>query len=97
MLLEAGFVGLNPMERKAGCDPVELAGAYGEQLIFIGGFDVRIFETNDRDLIAAEIKTLLNKMKRLGAGYIFGSDHTITPRVQYDTYQFVLGVFREHR
>ena len=96
MLLDSGFVGVNPMERKAGCDPVELAGEFGRRMIYIGGFDVRLFETNDRELIAAEIKALLQKMKRLGVGYVFGSDHTITPRVKYDTYRYALDVYRKH-
>ncbi len=97
ILLEAGFVGINPLERKAGCDPAELGGVYGDRFIYIGGFDVRILETNDRELIASEIKTLLDAMKRLGVGYVFGSDHTITPNVRYDTYRFALDVYRANR
>jgi uroporphyrinogen decarboxylase len=96
MILEAGFVGLHPLESKAGCDLIDLAEQYGDRLIFIGGLDVRILETNDRGLIAAKIETLLNEMKTRKAGYVFGSDHTITPQVTFDTYRFALDVYKEH-
>ena len=52
LILEAGFVGLNPMEAKAGNDLLELADLYGDQLIFYGGLDVRVLETNDRSTIS---------------------------------------------
>ena len=97
MILEAGFVGLHPLERKAGCDLIEFADEYGDQLIFIGGLDVRILETNDRELIKREIKQLLEAMKTRQVGYVFGSDHTITPTVRYDTYRFALDTYMEHR
>ena len=96
LIREAGFVGYNPMEHKAGVDPISLAKTYGRDFIYIGGFDVRIFETNDRALVAREIEKLLQIMKSLEVGYVFGSDHTITPRVDYDTYRFALDVYREH-
>lgn len=97
MILEAGFVGLHPLESKAGCDLIDLADRYGDRLIFIGGFDVRILETNDRDLIASKIIQYLDAIKARGVGYVFGSDHTITPQVDYDTYRFALDVYMEHR
>lgn len=97
ILLEAGFVGLHPLENKAGCDPVELAEQFGDRLIFVGGFDVRIFETNDRALIASKIESLLQEIKAREVGYVFGSDHTITPLVKYDTYRFALDVFEQNR
>ncbi len=97
MILEAGFVGLHPLERKAGCDLIEFADKYGDQLIFIGGLDVRILETNDRELIGREIKQLLEAMKTRQVGYVFGSDHTITPKVKYDTYRFALDTYMKHR
>lgn len=96
LIREAGFVGYNPMERKAGVDPISLAKTYGRDFIYIGGFDVRIFETNDRAVVEREMVALLNTMKSLEVGYVFGSDHTITPRVDYDTYRFALDVYREH-
>ena len=95
MLLEAGFVGLHPIENKAGCDLIDIGERYGDQLILIGGFDVRILETNDRDLIETQIQNLLSRIKSRQIRYVFGSDHTITPLVDFDTYRFALDTYRK--
>jgi uroporphyrinogen decarboxylase len=97
LILDAGFVGINPMEAKAGNDLLSLAEKYGDRLVFIGGMDVRIMETNDRVLIKKEVTRLIDGMKELGARYIFGSDHTITPKVEYDTYRYILDIYRMHK
>lgn len=97
IIIEAGFVGLHPLERKAGNDPIAIADKYGDQLVLIGGLDVQILETNDRDHIASEIKQLLEAMKTREASYIFHSDHTIPPTVDYDTYRFALDTYMQYR
>lgn len=97
LILEAGFVGLNPMEVKAGNDLLQLADLYGDRLVFIGGLDVRVLETNDRQVIRKEAVRLLEGMKTRSARWIFGSDHTVTPLVRYDSYRYLLDVFEEHR
>jgi uroporphyrinogen decarboxylase len=96
LIVDAGFDGLNPMEVKAGCDLFEYAETYGDQLVFIGGLDVRVLETNDRELITREVVRVVEGMKSRGARYVFGSDHSVTPLVTYDTYQHALDVYREH-
>ncbi len=97
LLLEAGFVGLHPLESKAGNDLFEIAEKYGDRLLFFGGFDVRILETNDRALIEAKIIDMLEKVKSRGISWVFHSDHTLTPLVNYDTYRFALDVYYQHR
>lgn len=69
------------MEVKAGCDPLRFADKYHDNLIFVGGLDIRILESGDRELIKLEVIKLLEGMKSRGAKYIFGSDHSITPNV----------------
>ena len=96
MLVEAGFQGLNPMEVKAGCDLLKLAEVFRDQLVFIGGLDVRVLETNDFVTIENEIIRLVEGMKKIGAPYIFGSDHTVTPLVRFRSYQHALDVYRKH-
>ncbi|MBT8405958.1 MAG: hypothetical protein KJP05_00750, partial [Deltaproteobacteria bacterium] len=96
LVLEAGFKGLNPMEAKAGCDLLAYAEQYGRDLVFIGGFDVRILETNDHDLIRKEVVALVEGMKAREARYLFGSDHTVTPNVDYDSYRVALDTYRRH-
>ena len=97
LIVEAGFDGLNPMERKAkDNDPFLFAERYGGKLVLIGGMDVRIFESNDKDLIKKEVTYYLDGMKKRGARLLFASDHSITPNVHYDTYRYVLDVYRDH-
>lgn len=97
MIVDAGFDALNPMERKAkGNEPFTFAEKFGDQLAFVGGLDVRIFETNDKDLIGKEVKTYIEGMKERGARLVFASDHSIPPTVHLDTYQYIVDVYRQH-
>ena len=94
--LDAGFDGLNPMEVKAGCDIFKFADMYADRLIFVGGLDVRIIETGDRDLIKKETIKLIDGMKQRNARFVFGSDHSISAGVAYDDYQYMLEVYRDN-
>lgn len=96
MIVEAGFDALNPMERKAaGNDPFAFAEQYGDRLAFIGGFDARIFETNDHDLVRRELVAYVNGMKQRGARLVFASDHSLSTNVRYETYRRAVDVYRE--
>ena len=96
IIVDAGFDALQPMERKAGCDPFAFAEQYGNRLAFIGGLDVRILESNDREAIRRGVTELVEGMKARNARYFFASDHSITPLVSYDSYRYALDVYREH-
>jgi uroporphyrinogen decarboxylase len=97
LIVEVGFDGLNPMEVNAGCDVVKYAEKYGDKLAFVGGFDARIFETNDKDLIRREVISLMRKMKSVGARWVFASDHSISYNTRYESYKHAVEVYREHR
>ena len=96
LVIQAGFDILNPMEVKAGCDIFKFAEDYGDKLAFIGGLDARVLESGDRELMRQEISKLIEGMKARGARYVFGTDHSISPRVKYDDYLYALQVYREH-
>lgn len=96
LIVEAGFDALNPMEVKAGCDTLAFAEQYGDQLAFVGGFDVRILETNDHALIKREVAAMIEGMKARNARYFFHTDHSISPRISYDSYRLALDTYREH-
>ncbi len=97
LIVEAGFDGLNPMERKArGNDPLEFARRFGDKLIFVGGLDARVFESNDRALIEHEVSSYIDGMKDRGARLVFASDHSISPNTRYASYQWALEVYRKH-
>ena len=96
LIVKAGFDGLNPMEAKAGCDVLAFAKEYKDKLAFIGGMDARIFEWGDRAKIKDEVLRLLNGMRNIGGRYVFGSDHSISPRVKLADFKYALEVFRQN-
>lgn len=97
LVVEAGFDALNPMERKArGNDPFAFAERWGDRLAFVGGLDARVLETNDRGTIARETAAYLDGMKLRGARLVFASDHSLSPRIRYDSYRWCLEAWREH-
>ena len=97
LIVEVGFDALNPMERKAkDNDPFVFAEQYGDRLAFVGGLDARIFETNDKELLRKEMVDYMEGMKARGARLVFASDHSLSPRVRYDTYCYAVEVFKEH-
>ncbi len=97
LIVEAGFDGLNPMERKArGNEPFEFARRFGDKLLFVGGLDARVFESNDRALIEREVSLYIDGMKDLGARLVFASDHSISPNTRYASYQYAVEVYHKH-
>lgn len=77
-LISMGLDGLNPLEVKAGMDPVALKAQYGDQLLFHGGVNAVLWDQPEK--IQAEIQRVVPAMKQNG-GYIFASDHSIPPNV----------------
>jgi uroporphyrinogen decarboxylase len=96
LIAEAGFACLQPMEAKAGCNVIELAEEFGDRLAFMGNIDVTVLNTNDRDKVREEVAGKVEALKRLGAAYIFHSDHSIPPDICYDTYRYAVDLFRRH-
>ena len=98
LIVEAGFDGVNPMERKArGNDPFAFAERWGDRLIFVGGLDARVFESNDRQLIESEVESYLSGMKDRGARLVFASDHSISTNTSYASYCWAVDTYRKHR
>ena len=96
MLVDAGFDALHPMEVKAGCDVMAFADTYGDRLAFVGGLDIRVLESGDRDLIRSETIKLVEGLRARGARYVFGSDHSISTGVALADLRFAHEVYREH-
>ena len=96
LIVEAGFDALNPMEVKAGCDPLAFAERYKDRIAFIGGLDARILESGDRRHIRSEVIRLIEGMKARGARFVFASDHSISTNVAYADFAYALDVYREH-
>ena len=77
-LIEIGLDGLNPLEVKAGMDPVHMKQTHGDRLLLHGGVDAVLWDQPDR--IEAEIERVLPVLKQ-GGGYIFSSDHSVPSSV----------------
>jgi uroporphyrinogen decarboxylase len=86
-LVDAGVDMLNPLEVKAGMDPLALKDRFGDRLAFHGGLNALLYE--DPEQMWAEMERLIPAMKENG-GYIIGTDHSIPDSVSLETYrQFV--------
>ena len=78
MLVDAGFDGLHPLERRAGMDPFALRERY-PKLVLVGGMD------NSHLLVDGPVGAIREEAHRLiglgtGGGYIIGT-HSISPEV----------------
>ncbi len=96
LIVDTGFDGLHPMEVKAGNDPLRMADQYADRLVFIGGLDARILESQDRDHIRREVAGYITAMKARGARLVFGSDHSLSTRIDYEDFRYALEVWREY-
>ncbi len=96
MIVDIGFDALNPMEVKAGNDPLRIAEKYGDKIALIGGLDARVLESGDRNLIRMAVTNLLNGMKDRGARYVFGSDHSLSTNVQLTDFEYAIDVYRDN-
>ncbi len=91
-LVEIGLDALNPLEIKAGMDPLALKARHGGKLVLQGGIDVRNW--NDPAKAEAELREKLPVLMQAG-GYIFHSDHSIPETISLKEYQHVLGLAKE--
>ena len=94
VIVDIGFDALNPMEVKAGNDPLRIAEKYGDKLALIGGLDARVLESGDRNLIRMAVTNLLDGMKDRGARYFFASDHSISTNVRLTDFEYAIDVYR---
>lgn len=91
-LIEIGLDALNPLEVKAGMDPVHLKQTYGDRLVLHGGLNAMLW--GDIDQTRAEIRRLLPILKR-GGGYIFQEDHSIPDNVSLADYWSIVRLAKE--
>lgn len=87
--VEAGFDAFQPIEAKAHMDIRNLCPRYGDKIAMFGNIDVMVMGTNNRDKIEEEIRSKFAAGKAT-KGYIYHSDHSVPPTVNWDTYQFII-------
>jgi len=91
-LIEIGIDALNPLEVKAGMDPVQLKRQYGKQLVLHGGINAMLWD--DVEAITAEMRRVLPILKEDG-GYIFSSDHSVPSSVSLDNFRYITTLAKE--
>jgi uroporphyrinogen decarboxylase len=91
-LIELGLDALNPMEVKAGMDPVYMKRTFGDKLLLRGGFDVRNWD--DPAKVEADIRQVLPVMMESG-GCIFSSDHSIPDSVSLENFRHIVNLVKE--
>ena len=86
-LMDIGLDALNPLEVKAGMEPLTLKEKYGEKLLLHGGVNAVLWD--NKEAIIEEIRRLIPKLKENG-GYIFSSDHSIPNAVSLENFKAIV-------
>jgi len=86
-LLDAGIMGLHPVEPKAGMDALALRTKFGRRLALLGGLDnAHILPRGDRAQVEAHVRRVLEAGQ--DGGLVIGA-HSIGPDVSIETYDYV--------
>jgi uroporphyrinogen decarboxylase len=91
-LIDIGMDAINPLEVKAGMNPVELKKKYGKELVLHGGINAVLWD--DLDAISAEMEKTIPVMKESG-GYIFSSDHSVPSSVSLENFRQITGLAKK--
>jgi len=83
-LVNMGLDALNPLEVKAGMDPLQVKKTYGESLVLHGGINAVLYD--DIDALEAEMRRTIPALKECG-GYILSSDHSVPSSVSLRDFQ----------
>jgi len=86
-LVEIGIDCLNPIEVKAGMDPLAIKAQYGDRLVIHGGINAVLWD--NMDAIEAEMHRVLPALMQ-GGGYIFSSDHSVPSNVSIEDFRRIV-------
>jgi uroporphyrinogen decarboxylase len=91
-LVAAGLDALNPLEVKAGMDPIALKREFGDQLVLHGGINAVLWDKPAE--IRAEMEQVVPALKENG-GYIFSSDHSVPSSVSLEDFRSIIALAKE--
>jgi uroporphyrinogen decarboxylase len=91
-LVKIGIECLNPLEVKAGVDPVQVKRQYGDKLVLHGGINALLMR--EYETVEAEMRRLIPQMKA-GSGYIFATDHSIPSNCSFEEFGRIVDLYRE--
>ncbi|MCL2640680.1 MAG: hypothetical protein FWD53_07540, partial [Phycisphaerales bacterium] len=90
--VDIGIDCLNPLEIKAGMDPLKLKQEFGDRMVFHGGLNAAVMHEFDK--YADEMKKYVPILMQNG-GYILSSDHSIPDAVSLETYKRIVALAKE--
>ncbi len=88
-LIGIGLDALNPLEVKAGMNPIHLKRTFGKDLVLHGGINAVLWDQPAK--IQSEIEQVLPVMKQNG-GYIFSSDHSVPSSVSLEDFKSIIAL-----
>lgn len=91
-LIGIGLDALNPLEVKAGMDPIHLKETYGNKLVLHGGINAVLWDKPEQ--IKAEMERVIPVMKQNG-GYIFSSDHSVPSSVSLEDFRQIVALAKK--
>ena len=91
-LVEMGLDGLNPLEVKAGVDPLALKREYGDKLLLHGGFNALLW--NNVEEMEAAVRENLPVLMENG-GYIFATDHSTPSNVSLEDFKRIVELVKD--
>ena len=91
-LIDIGLDALNPLEVKAGVDPVELKKNFGDKLVFHGGTNAVLYDKPAE--LEKEMRRVIPEMKK-GGGYIWSTDHSVPDTVSLDDFGRIVKLAKE--
>jgi len=86
-LIEIGVDALNPLEVKAGMNPLHLKKLYGDDLVLHGGVNAVLWDKPEK--IKEEMSRVIPVLKENG-GYIFSSDHSVPSSVSLEDFKHII-------
>ena len=90
--IDIGLDALNPLEVKAGMNPVELKRKHGDKLLLHGGVNAMLWDKPAE--VEAEMRRVVPILKQNG-GYIFGSDHSVPDSVSLEDFRRIVQLAKE--
>jgi uroporphyrinogen decarboxylase len=69
---------------------------YGDHLTFWGNINIITMSDGTDDEIEEEIRSKVTPFKESGGGYIYHSDHSVPPTVNFERYRLVLDLVRKY-
>lgn len=91
-LADIGLDALNPLEVKAGMDPVKIKETFGSRLVLHGGANAVLW--SDIPALKEALRNTMPVLKKNG-GYIFATDHSIPNNVSLSDFRDILALYRE--